>query len=520
MPNIDGITLGGVTYDIFATELSEPAAIDGLEFNGQSGVTRYAVCSTAAETAAKEASLTDFVMDTGATVRVKFANANTATNPTLNVNALGAYPILLYSGTNAASPWEAGEIVTLTFDGTNWMVVGAGQKQVAEAQTDSTEALQVAYGAYPTDTASGAIASFTDGANGIPVADLVANITAVQSGSGDPSPDNVRPISGWTGMTLKRTGQNLFDPQALLDAGFVLEDGYYTAQGNTTLGYGTTTKFKAATRYRMAYRSYVASSSLSGYRWRMVYTDGTARDATAYTSTTEGVASITADPGKTVSTISRTYGSGGSTRVYIRNMMLTEGTSAVAYVPFTGDSASFDWTSEAGTVYGGTLDVTTGILTVTHAMVDIGSLTWSYSTSPAVPRFTTTDLVGLIQAPATTSDTADLVSSMYSVVPYTTLNSGSATDGTMASAPSGNTFVINLAYSDAATFRSAMSGVPLIYPLATPVTYQLTPQEITTAQGINNIWADTGDVTVTYRADPTLYIGKKIAEVQALILES
>ena len=42
----------------------------------------------------------------------------------------------------------------------------------------------------------------------------------------------------------------------------------------------------------------------------------------------------------------------------------------------------------------------------------------------------------------------------------------------------------------------------IVYSLATPVTYTLTPTEIRTLLGINNIWADTGNVTVKYRVDP------------------
>ncbi|MBR2716200.1 MAG: hypothetical protein IKD79_00500 [Oscillospiraceae bacterium] len=52
------------------------------------------------------------------------------------------------------------------------------------------------------DTASGAVASFSDGAEGLPVKDLLVNIEPVQEGSGDPAPDNVRPISGWTGANI------------------------------------------------------------------------------------------------------------------------------------------------------------------------------------------------------------------------------------------------------------------------------------------------------------------------------
>ena len=49
-----------------------------------------------------------------------------------------------------------------------------------------------------------------------------------------------------------------------------------------------------------------------------------------------------------------------------------------------------------------------------------------------------------------------------------------------------------------------------VYELATPVTYQLTPTQVATLLGDNNIWADTGDVSVTYRADTALYIQKML----------
>jgi hypothetical protein len=51
------------------------------------------------------------------------------------------------------------------------------------------------------DTASGAIASFPDGA-AVAAKDVTIGIEPVQSGSGDPSPTNVRPISGWTGAKV------------------------------------------------------------------------------------------------------------------------------------------------------------------------------------------------------------------------------------------------------------------------------------------------------------------------------
>ena len=54
-----------------------------------------------------------------------------------------------------------------------------------------------------------------------------------------------------------------------------------------------------------------------------------------------------------------------------------------------------------------------------------------------------------------------------------------------------------------------MSGQMVCYELATPQTYQLTPQEaITTLLGQNNVWVDCGPVSVEYPADTKLYIQK------------
>lgn len=39
-----------------------------------------------------------------------------------------------------------------------------------------------------------------------PLTSLKVLITATQSGTGDPSPTNIRPITGWTGCTVTRTG--------------------------------------------------------------------------------------------------------------------------------------------------------------------------------------------------------------------------------------------------------------------------------------------------------------------------
>ena len=63
----------------------------------------------------------------------------------------------------------------------------------------------------PTDTASGSIASFSDGSSLFNAKSVVISIEPIQSGSGTPSPDNVRPISGWTGAEVNVSGSNAWN---------------------------------------------------------------------------------------------------------------------------------------------------------------------------------------------------------------------------------------------------------------------------------------------------------------------
>lgn len=61
-----------------------------------------------------------------------------------------------------------------------------------------------------THIVAGSIASYKS-ADGLPIQSLKAYFTPVQEGTGDPSPINIRPITGWTGCAIKHTGKNMFD---------------------------------------------------------------------------------------------------------------------------------------------------------------------------------------------------------------------------------------------------------------------------------------------------------------------
>lgn len=95
--------------------------------------TAYGECTTASGTDAKVVSIDGFKYIEGVTIHVKFKYANTAANPTLNVNSEGAKAIVLSGATadgvtavaagtnNETDGWPAGAVIAFTYDGTNWV---------------------------------------------------------------------------------------------------------------------------------------------------------------------------------------------------------------------------------------------------------------------------------------------------------------------------------------------------------------------------------------------------------------
>lgn len=124
-----------------------------IKIDGVTGASsnRYGTCSTAAATVAKEVSITTgtFSLEAGATVRVKFANANTASTPTLNVNNTGAKNI--YSqGVQITTGNNKGllkGVCTFIYDGTQWHILGGAVVSIDDIQDlsfmTSAEALEI-----------------------------------------------------------------------------------------------------------------------------------------------------------------------------------------------------------------------------------------------------------------------------------------------------------------------------------------------------------------------------------------
>lgn len=182
-----------------------------------------------------------------------------------------------------------------------------------------------------------------------------------------------------------------------------------------------------------------------------------------------------------------------------------------------GTVIPISWQTEAGTVYGGKLDVLRGILTITMELMDLGTHSnWTYdNTSFAYGFFTANGITKKANGSSnivctqykTIHGGRSALTSNATICPYNTSNSNSIC-------------IRDDAYTDVAEFRSAMDGVQMAYELKTPIEIQLTPHEVRSLLGQNNIFADTGDTEVTYRADPTLYIQRLTEPDSDMIADS
>ena len=233
-------------------------------------------------------------------------------------------------------------------------------------------------------SASGRIVSFTTKTGGLPLETCIAQIEPVQAGSGTPSPDNVRPITGWTGVEI--------------------------------------------------------------------------------------VVSPTTDEAD-------------------------------------GQIYSIAFPAEAGIVFGGRLDAIMGVLTMDRASEIIDG-TQELGTNGILSyggvQVVFTPTIEKKFANTTQTQNEGLLSDKFSASIAGPLSpfylTGRSTNGRVyINMPSGITTP-----REARTWF-ADNPTQISFLIATPLTYQLTPQEIRTLTGPNNIWANTGDIEVTYKDLRELY---------------
>lgn len=389
--------------------------------------------------------------------------------------------------------------------------------------------------AIPSNVYVATIAEFSDGADNRPLTALSVGIEAIQKGSGDPSPENIRAISGWTGTKIRRTGKNLWGGDAVLEdissadpnakdhekdssvpprairftrpigVGSYSVFGYYPDRDLYNF------KFKEKTSYTFI----ITFEKDSGIGSNLVvrYTD----------DTTDAIPSVTAagvketkilvtNANKTILDLRTVYNS-GKTTLYADECGLFEGVvTEEEFEPYRGEEVAVDWEAAAGTVYGGTLNVLTGELSVTHR------------------KFTITNIMGFLATGSIERAGVALIGgygSIYANASRNCCNMLVVHKGSLARFPDGTYRLENSTnYMQAIVYfrlpgvemtveaynaklaELSEAGTPLefIVEMATPTVYQLTPAQMTTLLGENRVWADSGDVELGYMINTKSYI--------------
>lgn len=351
-----------------------------------------------------------------------------------------------------------------------------------------------------TDTANGAIASFPDGSDLLPALSLVANIVPKQSGTGTPSPDNIRPISGWMEVDIKQCASLLRPsaPKTVVINGITFQsfgDGSYRVSGTSTAVAFCTVmpfesfEFPSDASYSIYLHNTVATADVSVY----FANDNTWIDFWNCNS----VNRVISLPQATL-----TDKSCNGIRIRVKENATVDMTIA----PMISKAPTTHTTSLGRTVYGGEVDLVSGVLNVTHG-IEVLNGTGNYGAYAVAEN-------GSFYFIPSFYDGSNKIVPQSQISDYLPKgNSPQMTSRGIYTTAMGY-FYINLfgTVSTLAECKSYLANNPLTvcYELATPTTYTLTPQTINTLSGVNNVWADSGDVTIEYYADTKLYIDKKL----------
>lgn len=340
------------------------------------------------------------------------------------------------------------------------------------------------------NTASGAIANF-DTSLALPLQDCTIGINAVQE-SGTPTPSSPKAISGFTGANIRVVGSNLTDEQWELG----------TIDGTTGANVAGSSSLRT-TNYipiepNTTYYFYIGgSSSTNPY---------------LYDQNKQYIGRLGSYiKNQTFTTPSNTYYirlglQTGYGTTYNNDISINYPATDTTYHAYNADSTTYPitWQTEAGTVYGGSLDVTSGKLTLTHALTTLdgsqgsGSFRVSAKTGYTQTEWFDYRSIGIIGAIIISDkffSTDEIPTVLYGV--------GGSPNGercffglpdTVTTPAEANTWFEN-------------NPTVIVYPIATPQTYQLTPTQISAIVGTNNVFTDTnGNTSVVYACSLKDYI--------------
>lgn len=369
------------------------------------------------------------------------------------------------------------------------------------------------------------VVTFADGADDMPMKSVVLKLVPHQEGTGDPSPDNVRPISGYTAVNVTMAGKNLANVTA---TGSASSGGMtYTVNADKTVDV-------SGTRTGTSYRQVGTFKGVNGVIYKFTGVPDEiadnpgparlylARGNTTIYATHAGATFTYLDSMGDLGIVIRTDAQISGT-IRFKPMVRLASITDTAYEPYESTTYPITIPSSAGTVYGGELDVTNGVLRVTHGIVDLGNYNWTYNStygffvSPTVSEGASTKPTGY----------SDVWASAYttyytgSTIVLSQIPNNSVIYGTNAASSTQRIIVKDTRYTDASSLKTAVTGVKCVYPIATPTEITLDPVTVKTLLGFNTIWMDAdGTLQADYPADTKLYIDALTAPDDDMIADS
>lgn len=311
----------------------------------------------------------------------------------------------------------------------------------------------------------------------------IVSLEPIQAGSGDPSPSNVRTISGYDDIEIIVPRKNLLNSEQAV---------YVVTSGGAQ---------------RMGFKPVLLSSGTYTFSY------GTTDTALYFTNITDGYSyeKIESNPYTfTLSTNSEVIiRSSGTVAFSITNPQIELGSEATEYEPYAPVT---DITIPApdGTIYGGTLDVESGELVITYVCqafdgtenFAIYNNNYIYTSPDA---FTFYDMViennviyGVCShAPSSGSSTNITIDSTYISTVSGSKRKLGFKKATWESIV--NPFTVENMKTYLAGQKTAGHPVQICYELATHKTYHLSPHQVKLLQGANTVTTNGTSLSLTYR---------------------
>lgn len=178
------------------------------------------------------------------------------------------------------------------------------------------------------------------------VPNVSISFSPIQAGEGNPSPENIRPISGWDSVWVTRWGKNLIritanEPQTKNGVTWTVSDGIIHAQGTAS----PTSRYVAATNIFLPKGTYAVNPAENIYYELVTSNTVVVQTKTSFTLESDFIGNL------------QFYVLNGTTANTDIYPQIELGSTSTAYEPYQGDT--YDITLPE-TIYGGTVDVGTG----------------------------------------------------------------------------------------------------------------------------------------------------------------